>query len=71
MELSQEMSKDGHMIKIVFGNVQGGPYDRFQKITHILIPQKHSSLEFKNQLGYFEKKFILENWLRYQFVCNI
>jgi hypothetical protein len=41
-----------------------------KKSTHILIPQKHSSLEFKNQLGSFEKKIILENWLRYQFVCN-
>jgi len=54
------------MIKIVFGNVQGGPYDRFQKITHILIPQKHSSPEFKNQVGSFEKKIILENCLKYQ-----
>jgi len=69
LELYQEMSRDDHMIKIVFENVQGGPYDTFQKISHILLKNIHC--EFKNQLGSFEKKIILENWLKYQFVCNI
>jgi len=35
-----------HMIGNVFGIHQGRPYNRFQKITHILVFQKKSSLEF-------------------------
>jgi hypothetical protein len=45
---------DDHMIKIVSENVQGGPYDRFQKIIHVLVLQKHSLLEFKNKRGSFD-----------------
>ncbi len=54
LELSWEMSMDDHMIKIVSENVQGGPYDRFQKIIHVLVLQKHSLLEFKNKRGSFD-----------------
>jgi hypothetical protein len=34
------MSKDNHMIKIISEIVQEWSYDKFQKITHIPIPQK-------------------------------
>jgi hypothetical protein len=33
---------------IVFGIVPKGPYDKFQEITHIPIPQNYSLLEFGN-----------------------
>jgi hypothetical protein len=40
--MSLEMSKDKHMIGIVFGIVQLQLYDRFSKTIHIIVPQKNS-----------------------------
>ncbi len=37
LELSLEMSKEDGMIDNVFGIVKGGPDNRFQNITHILV----------------------------------
>jgi hypothetical protein len=30
------MSRDDHTIRIAFGIVQGGPYDKFPKIIHTI-----------------------------------
>jgi hypothetical protein len=43
-----EMSKDDHTIGSVFGIVQGKPYNKFPKITHVPILQNFSSLELTN-----------------------
>jgi hypothetical protein len=40
------MSWDDHPIGNVLKIVQGKPYDRFQKITHISILRKKNLLEF-------------------------
>jgi hypothetical protein len=38
--MSLEMSKDNHMLGIIFGIVQLQLYHRFSKTTHIIVPQK-------------------------------
>ncbi len=48
-----KLSKDNHMIEIVFGIVQEQPYDTFQKITHTPIPQNFSLLEFEHKMRPF------------------
>jgi hypothetical protein len=39
-KLSLEMSNHDHRIRNVSEIVQGKPYNKFQKITHIPVPQK-------------------------------
>jgi radical SAM superfamily enzyme len=38
------MSRDDHTIRIVFGIVQGVPYDEFPKITHTIKILKNKQL---------------------------